>query len=50
MPDRDGEQIWSPFIRPEGLTRKRGIVDDVLSSSLRLPVKRKQMPEAPMSR
>ena len=26
--------VWSPFIRPEGLVRKRGIVDDVYLSSL----------------
>ena len=38
------------MIRPEGLVRKRGIVDEVLASSLNLPVGALAILEAPMSR
>ena len=37
------------MIRPEGLVRKRGIVDEVLASSLTLPEERSLLLEAPMS-
>ena len=42
--------VWSPFIRPEGLVRKRGIVDEVYLSSLTRAESNKALLEAPMSR
>ena len=41
--------VWSPFIRPEGLVRKRGIVDEVYLSSLTRAESNKALLEAPMS-
>ena len=42
--------FWRPFIRPQGLARKREMVDDVLLSSLTMVVEASGLNEALMSR
>ena len=50
LPDRDRELGLASIHKAQGLIRKRGVVDEVLSSIPSMPTMRQERIEAPMSR